>query len=85
MDNKNKYGKIPTSHLGSETTISKRHQITIPQRLMQQFDLHAGDKIRFQWISGFGGKLRVSAMISREERRIAVLRILVRLTFKRRS
>jgi len=70
-------------HLGLETTITKRHQITIPKRLMQELNLHPGDTIRFQWISEIEGRLRVRAIISREEQWIAVLRILVRLRVKR--
>jgi hypothetical protein len=38
-------------HLGVESTISSRGQITIPKRLMEKFDLRAGDTIRYQWAS----------------------------------
>jgi bifunctional DNA-binding transcriptional regulator/antitoxin component of YhaV-PrlF toxin-antitoxin module len=72
-------------HLGLEATVSGRHQITIPRRLVQEFDIHPGDKIRFEWISESGGRQKVLAIISREGRRLAVLRILVRLISKRRS
>lgn len=65
-------------HLGLETTISKRHQITIPHLLMQELGLQPRDKIRFQWMSKSDGRLRVLAAISREAQRIVVLRILVR-------
>lgn len=62
-------------YLGLETTVSGRNQITIPLRLMHEFSLRAGDKIRFLRMVLDGRKLRISAEISREGRRLMILRI----------
>jgi bifunctional DNA-binding transcriptional regulator/antitoxin component of YhaV-PrlF toxin-antitoxin module len=71
------------THLELRTTISRRNQITIPLRLMHEFDLRAGDKIKFSWITKTGqDRTRLIGEVSREGRQI--LRVLIRISPSRK-
>lgn len=65
-------------HLGLNTKVSSRGQITIPRRLIREFDVRPGDTVHFLWASESEGKLRLQAAIMREGKRIATVRILIK-------
>jgi bifunctional DNA-binding transcriptional regulator/antitoxin component of YhaV-PrlF toxin-antitoxin module len=66
-------------HLGLETTLSSRNQITIPMRLIKAYGLQVGDKIRFLRLVANDHKSRMLAEVSREGKRFALLRIQIQL------
>jgi bifunctional DNA-binding transcriptional regulator/antitoxin component of YhaV-PrlF toxin-antitoxin module len=62
-------------HLGLETTLSSRNQITIPLRLIRGYGLRVGDKIRFLRLAVNGKKSRISAEVTGEGKRLIRLQI----------
>lgn len=67
-------------YIGRETRIDKRSRITVPASLMRGLNLERGDIIRFTWLSGQLMAPKLNVEILREGRKVASLRVLIRLS-----